>query len=110
MAAIRLEREVRRKAIVDAAMPLFARNGFGGTTTKQIAAAAGVSEALLFKHFPTKSELYQEMLRSGCSADPAFARLEALEPSTRTLVQMMRFMVRHVVIGAVGSPAECEAR
>jgi TetR/AcrR family transcriptional regulator, transcriptional repressor of aconitase len=110
MAAIRLEREVRRKAIVDAAMPLFARNGFGGTTTKQIAAAAGVSEALLFKHFPTKSELYQAMLRSGCSADPAFARLETLEPSTRTLVQMMRFMVRHVVIGAVDSPAACEAR
>jgi AcrR family transcriptional regulator len=41
---------------------LFAANGFTGTTTKQIARAAGVSEALLFKHFPTKHALYTAML------------------------------------------------
>ena len=110
MATVRLDSEARRKAIVEAAMPLFARRGFGGTTTKQIAEAAGVSEALLFKHFPTKSALYQDMLRSGCSADPALERLRTLEPSTRTLILMMHFMVQHVVIGAVGSPAERESR
>src|SRR5580692_2194946 len=110
MVTIRLDSEARRKAIVEAAMPLFARKGFGGTTTKQIAEAAGVSEALLFKHFPTKSALYQDMLRSGCSADPALERLRTLEPSTRTLILMMHFMVHHVVVGAVGSPAEREAR
>jgi AcrR family transcriptional regulator len=110
MATIRLDGEARRKAIVAAAMPVFARKGFGATTTKDIAAAAGVSEALLFKHFPTKSALYQDMLRSGCSADPALARLAALEPSTRTLIHMMHFMVHQIVVGAIGSPAECEAR
>jgi AcrR family transcriptional regulator len=41
---------------------LFAANGFTGTTTNQIARAAGVSEALLFKHFPTKHALYTAML------------------------------------------------
>ena len=110
MATIRLDGEARRKSIVAAAMPVFARNGFGATTTKDIAAAAGVSEALLFKHFPTKSALYQDMLRSGCSADPVLARFASLEPSTRTLIHMMHFMVHQVVIGAFGSPAECEAR
>src|SRR5271170_797173 len=107
MVTIRLDGEERHKAIVEAAMPLFARTGFGGTTTKQIAEAAGISEALLFKHFPTKSALYQDMLRSGCSADPALARLETLEPSTRTLIHMMHFMVHHV---ALGGQAERESR
>ena len=41
----------RRTAIMVIATPLFARRGFAGTTTKEIAEAAGVSEALLFRHF-----------------------------------------------------------
>jgi AcrR family transcriptional regulator len=110
MATVRLGSAQRRKAIVDAAMPLFARKGFGGTTTKQIAAAAGISEALLFKHFPTKSALYQDMLRSGCSADPALACLKTLEPSTPTLIHMMHFMVHHIVVGAFESPTGRESR
>ncbi|MDF0668581.1 MAG: TetR/AcrR family transcriptional regulator [Nitrospira sp.] len=43
--------------MISAATSLFAANGFTGTTTKQIAKAAGVSEALLFKHFLTKRAL-----------------------------------------------------
>lgn len=106
MVAIRLDSEERRKAIVEAATPLFARKGFAGATTKEIAGAARISEALLFKHFPTKSALYQEMLRSGCSADPALERLKSLEPSTRTLIDMMHFMVHHLVLGMFGGSAE----
>ncbi|MBX3328922.1 MAG: TetR/AcrR family transcriptional regulator [Nitrospira sp.] len=48
--------------MISAATSLFAANGFTGTTTKQIAKAAGVSEALLFKHFPTKHALYTAIL------------------------------------------------
>ena len=44
---LRLDSEARRRRIVDAALPLFARKGFAGTTTKEIAEAAEVSEALL---------------------------------------------------------------
>ena len=44
----------RRAAIVKAVLPLFARQGFSNTTTRQLAEAAGVSEALLYKHFPSK--------------------------------------------------------
>ena len=111
MASPRLDGEERRKAIVEAAMPLFARKGFAGTTTKEIAEAARISEALLFKHFPTKSALYQEMLRSGCCADPTLLeRLKLVEPSTRTLINMMHFMVYHFVVGGFGDPAEREPR
>src|SRR4051812_19899096 len=106
MAAIRLDSEERRRAIVDAALPLFGRKGFAGTTTKEIAETAGISEALLFKHFPTKGALYQEILRVGCTADPALVRLKELEPSTSTLIHMMHFMVFHIVVGAFGDPGE----
>jgi TetR/AcrR family transcriptional regulator len=33
---------------------LFSKKGFRGTTTKEIAQAAGVSEAIIFRHFETK--------------------------------------------------------
>jgi AcrR family transcriptional regulator len=52
----------RQASLISTAASLFAANGFRGTTTKQIALAAGVSEALLFKHFPTKRALYTAIL------------------------------------------------
>lgn len=48
--------------MISTAASLFAANGFKGTTTKEIAKAAGVSEALLFKYFPTKRALYAAIL------------------------------------------------
>ena len=71
MGRIRLPAEERRVGIVEAAKPLFARHGFAGTTTRQIAQMAGVSEALLFQHFPSKAALYREILHLGCEGDPA---------------------------------------
>ncbi|MCX7753471.1 MAG: TetR/AcrR family transcriptional regulator [Blastocatellia bacterium] len=58
----RLSAEDRRRQIVQAAIELFARKGFNGTTTKEIARAAGVSEALIFRHFPTKQDLYSAII------------------------------------------------
>src|SRR5215510_6069311 len=110
MAIIRLDSEERRKAIVAAAVPLFARKGFAGTTTKELAEAAGISEALLFRHFPSKKHLYDEILRLGCEGDPALERLATLEPSTATLVQMIHFMVRYFLLGAGVDRAEMDAR
>ena len=78
-----------------AAKRCFARNGFAGTTTKSVAAAAAISEALLFKHFPSKAALYAEILAEECEADPDLAHLLGQEPSTATLVELMRGMVRH---------------
>lgn len=110
MAAIRLDSDERRKAIVTAAVPLFARKGFAGTTTKELAEAAGISEALLFRHFPSKKLLYSEILRLGCEGDPALERMATLQPSTVTLVQMIHFMVRHFLLAAGVDPAELDTR
>ena len=92
MIAPRLTRDTRRQQILDRALPLFARHGFASTTTKSIADAAGISEALLFKHFPTKSAVYAAMLADVCEADPGLTRLRALPPSTETLVMFVRGM------------------
>ena len=53
----------RRLQILRVAVTLFAHEGFRGTTTKKIAQAAGVSEAMVFRHFATKEELYAKYLR-----------------------------------------------
>jgi TetR/AcrR family transcriptional regulator len=55
-------RETRRAQILEIAAGLFARHGFAGTTTRQIAAAVGTSETVLFRHFPTKDSLYAAIL------------------------------------------------
>jgi TetR/AcrR family transcriptional regulator len=52
----------RRRQILDVAAQLFAARGYAGTTTKRIAARAGTSETVLFRHFPTKEKLYAALL------------------------------------------------
>ena len=58
----------RRTQIARVAMRLFSERGFRGTTTKEIAQAAGVSEAIIFRHFATKEELYTAIIDfKGCA-------------------------------------------
>lgn len=102
----RLDSNARRRAIVDAALPVFARKGFAATTTKEIARAAGVSEALIFKHFPNKATLYKAIFLSCIDDDPEYERLIALPPSTSTLVQLIQGMVNHFVIAVPSDPDE----
>ncbi len=52
----------RREAILAASMRVFARRGFAATKTKDLARAAGVSEAMVFKLFPDKKHLYRALL------------------------------------------------
>ncbi len=88
----RLSSEERREMILKAARGVFAENGFRGTTTKALAGAAGVSEALLFQHFPTKEALYTAMLSAlfGEQEPDANSKFFAMEPSTATLVLIIR--------------------
>ncbi|MEP7271009.1 MAG: TetR family transcriptional regulator [Acidobacteriota bacterium] len=66
--APRMTAEARRLQIVDVAISLFSQKGFRGTTTKEIALAAGVNEAIIFRHFATKKDLYSAILdQKACS-------------------------------------------
>src|SRR5262245_9025446 len=101
--ASKLTAEERRAALIKVARRVFAEKGFHGTTTRQLAEAAGVSEALLFKHFPTKEALFSAIQLSCCNEQDMgrFERLKALEPSTSTLVLLVHFLVS-VVLGGKG--------
>jgi AcrR family transcriptional regulator len=50
--------------ILEAALQLFARHGFSGTSTREIADRAGVNQVTVFRHFPRKRELYSAALES----------------------------------------------
>lgn len=68
----RMAGDDRRYQILRIAVSLFSERGFRGTTTKEIAQAAGVSEAMVFRHFATKEELYSAILdHKACSGGPA---------------------------------------
>jgi AcrR family transcriptional regulator len=97
--ALKLSAEERRAAIISAVRKVFAERGFHGTTTRALADAAGVSEALLFKHFPNKEALYSAMQLFCCNEnDPEkIDRIKALEPSTSTLVLIVHLMASRTV-------------
>lgn len=69
-AGVRMAAEDRKLQILRVAVSLFSQKGFGGTTTKEIAQSAGVSEAMVFRHYATKDELYSAILdHKACSGD-----------------------------------------
>ena len=79
--ARRLPRPERHRLILDAAVRHFARYGFGGARTRGIARDCGITEALLFRHFPGKKALYRTLLddrlgRSGREIYPPYARFK----------------------------------
>ncbi len=99
--ADKMSGDQRRAAIIRSVRRVFAEKGSHGSTTRELAEAAGVSEALLFKHFPNKEAIYAEMIHS-CVRDgdhEVYERLMALEPSTETLVIHVHLMVSHFVGG-----------
>src|SRR5436190_2217934 len=103
MSNLRMTSDLRRQLILGAAKRCFARHGFAGTTTKSVAAAAAISEGLLFKHFPSKAALYAEILAEECEADPDLAHLLGQGPSTATLVELIKGMVGHFMQISDGS-------
>lgn len=93
----RISAEERKAAIIVAAMELFARKGFSGTTTKDLARAAGVSEALIFSHFPSKEDLYKNVQYLCLEAQSAAEEgLASLMPGTRALVLAVQTLVFEV--------------
>jgi AcrR family transcriptional regulator len=61
-----------RDKILESAIRLFAEKGFSGTTTREIAEKAGVNEALIFRYFSTKRDLYSAIIERKISEEPGF--------------------------------------
>lgn len=74
----------RRHDILTAAMDLFSKKGFRGTTTRDLAYQAGVNEAIIFRHFNSKEELYSAILQHKAdeNSDPRCEEFEQLAAGT----------------------------
>lgn len=57
-----LKRPERRRALIDAAARAFARSGYAATNLDDVAAEAGVSRVLIYRHFESKTKLYEAVL------------------------------------------------
>ncbi len=74
--ATRLEGKQRREQLIEVAIELFSRKGFNGTTTREIASSAGVTEAIIFRHFATKEDFYRAIIDRKVTS-PLFAEWSA---------------------------------
>ena len=57
MKTTRQQQDATRRQIVASAVDLMTRQGFDGTTMKDIARAAGIGDATIYKYFPTKDRI-----------------------------------------------------
>jgi len=64
----------KKEVLLKAAVQLFSQQGFDGTTTAQIAAAANVTEPVIYYHFKNKDDLFTYILVS--TFDEYFSRLD----------------------------------
>lgn len=97
----------RRASIVAAARAVFARYGLEGARTQQIAKAAGISEALLFRHFSSKVQIYRAVLRDVVADQNAnFRAIGTVVGTTEGLLDMIHRTIAHAMLGAQASNAE----
>lgn len=69
----------RRQAIIEAAVKLFSERGFRGVTTREIATEVGVTEPVLYQHFPSKQDLYSAIIERKIEQGKVFhKRFEAV--------------------------------
>jgi TetR/AcrR family transcriptional regulator len=73
----------RRQQLIETALDVFSRKGFDGATTREIAVEAGVTEAIIFRHFPTKQALYTAVVQA--KRDPA--EIEAWMASVKSFIE-----------------------
>ena len=115
----RLAPAERRAQILKATFPVFAVRGFAGATTRDLAAAAGVSEPILYRHFPSKADLFAAVLEEAArrivarvdeavaSKRDAGSRLEALGERLEPMLAELDVELR-VVNGAAATHADPE--
>jgi AcrR family transcriptional regulator len=94
---VRLSARDRRRQILEVASGIFARKGYDGTTTREIAEEAGVNEALLFRHFASKEALYWTMLEELCQVASRHGRMQKTLSKGSTDFEVFRAIARDVL-------------
>ena len=100
----RLPATVRREQILTVATELFARQGFHGTTTRQLAERAGVKEVILFRLFPSKSDLYWAVIEAQCAKSPGPEGLAAAITAAPDDRQLFAGLAREMIERTLRDP------
>ena len=82
---VRMRAPQRRRKLLDAALPCFARGGYRGTTTAELAEAAGITPPILYRHFASKLDLFSALLdeAAGRLVESWRTRLDGIADSKR---------------------------
>jgi AcrR family transcriptional regulator len=117
VAPTRMAAADRRRSLVETAIRVFSEGSYRGTTTAEIARAAGISEPILYRHFASKRDLYlaaldhvwsrarsawEETLESTADVREAFAAMGAGHVSVRDC----KFQLAELWVQALGEAAE----
>ena len=98
--------ETTRTQILEAAMVCFARRGYDGASTAEIAKAAGVSQGIIFHHFRTKDGLFAGIVRSGIDDfKECVAQAEQSELAPPEKIQLLLRLMGEMALAA---PARTE--
>ena len=93
----------RRRQILREAMRCFASNGFRGTTTREIAAAVGITEAALYRYYPSKQSLYDALIGEKIAAPP-LQDLAAEAVKARDDLTVFKTVARGLIDRSLGDP------
>ena len=99
----RISGSERKASLIEAATVLFAAKGFNGTKTREIADRAGVSEALVFKHFPTKKHLYAAILAEQSPVPRMLSEIKKLA-DRREDAQVFTLIANTIILRGVPDP------
>jgi AcrR family transcriptional regulator len=98
MKRTRLSANERKTVILANARAIFAQSGYEAARTQDIARRSGVSEALMYRHFPSKAALYRAVLREVIhEQDASYALLSLQDLNGRALVRNLQTYFRIVV-------------
>jgi len=81
----------KKKILLQIATSLFARKGFHATTTKEIAAGAGVTEPVIYNNFRNKDHLFATIIKD--TFEEYFKRLEGIEEKTPTQFEKIKELI-----------------
>lgn len=100
----RLDSEARRAQIVEIARRLFASGGYRITTTRQLARAAGISDALMYRHFESKDDVLRAVVDQGLAGFAAMGDA-AGAGRDRPLAERLTLLGR-AFVGTLGAQAD----
>ncbi|MBV8684086.1 MAG: TetR/AcrR family transcriptional regulator [Caulobacteraceae bacterium] len=101
---VRVDRDVRREAILDAAQDVFMEVGFAAASMSTIAARVGGSKGTLYNYFKSKEELFEAYVRRHCAWQQEAIMAEFLTPGEdiRTVLLKLGRNLLRVVLSEVG--------